>query len=208
MNIMMSFLLLCLLISSGSAQEQEGEDQGADTTDTADSQQQLCLDETIPLLEEPNLAISQLIIFEDYKNSYDDKCDIGLDKQECSIKFEGDVRTYKALCESSQNNGQVYKRPIILSCGFGAITYDLGEVPTCVSSSCNITAGDITPEDVQTEQVDAFLKNLTFTGCKAVDADSGADAYFCFGFGGGGSSHFSSLLWWSLLASVGLVQFV
>ena len=134
-----------------------------------------CRNETIPLLTEPNLEIAQQIIFEDYEASYNDVCDIGLDKQECDIRFEGDERTYRALCEQG-NNGQLYQRPVKLSCAFG-FEYDLGFIPTCVASSCNIS--NVEPGDVVTDQVDQFLDNLTFVGCRA-DA-SGASAT-TFGF--------------------------
>jgi hypothetical protein len=128
-----------------------------------------CLNETTPLLQEPNLAVAQNIIFQDYNASYQDACSFGFTDLGCDITFEGDERTYSALCESK--GGQLYKRPVVLSCAFGAVKYDLGHVPTCVGASCNITS--VQPNDVITAQVQSFLDNLTFTGCAAEGA--GAD---------------------------------
>lgn len=144
--------LLLLVIVSADA---------AEITDT-------CREETQPLLQDTNLQIAQSVIFEDYTASFNDKCDVGLDNVGCSIKFEGDERTYNALCSGS--NGQIYKRPVVLKCGFGVYEYDLGYIPTCVGSSCNVT--NVGPSDVETEQVDKFLSNLTLTGCKADSSSS------------------------------------
>ena len=49
--------------------------------------------------------------------------------------------------------------------------HDLGFIPTCVGASCNVTL--VGPGDVQTDQVNEFLGNLTLTGCSA-DSSSGA----------------------------------
>jgi hypothetical protein len=122
-----------------------------------------CRNETQVLLEEPNLAISQKIIFEDYTASFNDVCDLGLGSVDCSVAFEGDERTYRALCAGQ--GGQVYKRPVLLTCAFGAVEYDLGYIPTCVGSSCNVSA--VEPGDVITDQVQIFLDNLTGFGCAA-----------------------------------------
>ena len=126
-----------------------------------------CRTETEILLADENLEVSQKIIFEDYTASYNDVCDLGLGTVDCSIEFEGDERTYRALCNSK--GGQLYKREVVLRCAFGAVEYDLGYIPTCVGGSCNIT--EVRPGDVESEQVDAFLDNLTGIGCDAEDKD-------------------------------------
>lgn len=130
-----------------------------------------CRQETQQLLGDSSLSIAQSIIFEDYTASYNQACNFGFADLGCSIKFEGDERTYAALCEGL--DGQLYKRPVVLSCAFGTVEYDLGYIPTCVGSSCNTTTFE--PNEFNTEQVEAFLDNLTFTGCSA-DARSGSAA--------------------------------
>jgi hypothetical protein len=129
-----------------------------------------CLNATQVLLQDPNLVVAQSVIFQDYNASYNDACSLGLSGLGgCDISFQGDERTYTALCESK--GGQLYKRPVVLSCALGAIKYDLGQIPTCVGASCNIT--DVQPADVITDQVQSFLDNLTFTGCAAEGAGEG-----------------------------------
>ena len=130
-----------------------------------------CRQETEPLLTDSNLAIAQSVIFEDYTASFNDKCDFSLQDVGCSIEFEGDARTYKALCEGQ--GGQVFNQPVVLSCLLGTVEYDLGSIPTCVGPSCNLTS--ITTEDLSTEQSEAFLDNLTIIGCEA--GTSAADNY-------------------------------
>jgi hypothetical protein len=122
-----------------------------------------CRLETEPFLTEPNLAVAQSIVFEDYTESFNSKCDLGFGSIGCSVKFEGDQRTYRALCEGQ--GGQLYKRPAVLNCLLGTVEYDLGYIPTCVGSSCNIT--NVEPGDVVTAQVETFLNNLTIVGCEA-----------------------------------------
>ena len=131
-----------------------------------------CLTETEPLLNDTSLLVSQGVIFQDFNASYHQGCNFGsLTDIGCDISFDGDDRTYTALCESL--GGQLYQRPVVLKCAFGAIKYDLGFVPTCVGASCNIT--DVVPDDVITDQVQSFLDNLTFTGCSAEGAGAGGD---------------------------------
>jgi hypothetical protein len=137
-----------------------------------------CLAETAPLLNDTSLQVSQGVIFQDYNASYHESCNFGLTDFGCDISFDGDDRTYTALCESL--GGQLYQRPVVLKCAFGAIKYDLGFIPTCVGASCNIT--DVVPDDVITNQVQSFLDNLTFTGCAAEGAGEGG------GDSGGNSS--------------------
>jgi hypothetical protein len=129
-----------------------------------------CLAETEPLLQDPSLVVAQGIIFQDYNASYQDACSLGLSDLGCDISFQGDERTYTALCESL--GGQLYQRPVVLSCAFGAIKYDLGHIPICVGASCNIS--NVEPNDVITDQVQSFLNNLTFTGCSAEGAGEGS----------------------------------
>ena len=126
-----------------------------------------CRQETAPLLEDSSLAVAQSIVFEDYTASFNERCNFGLEDVGCSIKFEGDERTYNALCESQ--GGQVFQSPVVLSCLLGTVEYDLGSIPTCVGASCNVT--NLNSGDVSTEQVEAFLDNLTIVGC---NAESGA----------------------------------
>ena len=181
-SIFLSLVLVfsLVVVQTGAADE----DELPDITDE-------CRNLTIPLLTEPNLAIAQQIILEDYTAAYNDVCDIGLASQECDIKFEGDDRTYRALCEDV-HGGQLYKRNVELKCLLGAFTYDLGYIPTCVSNTCNVSR--VEPGDVVTEQVQTFLDNLTFTGCTA-DA-SGASITTTVYFVGGWS-------WQSVLMMMG-----
>ena len=120
------------------------------------------------------MLVAQSIVFEDYNTSFYDRCQFGFSGVGCDISFEGDDRTYNALCDSK--GGQIYELPVVLSCAFGAVEHDLGFIPTCVGASCNVT--NVGPEDVETEQVDQFLGNLTLTECTA---DSGGASAFVVG---------------------------
>ena len=121
-----------------------------------------CRNETAPLLEDQALAVAQSVVLEDYNASFYDRCEFGFSGVGCEIKFEGDDRTYNALCDAA--GGQIYELPVVLTCAFGAITHDLGFIPTCVGVSCNVTS-EVGPDDVETEQVEKFLESLKLTGC-------------------------------------------
>lgn len=125
-----------------------------------------CLQETVTLSKENGLKVAQAILLEDYETSVKDICNFELSDLGCSIEFEGDTRTFEALCGSQ--GGQVYFLPVALSCLFGALDVDLGTIPTCVGGSCNVT--NVRPSDVTSAQVDSFLNNLTFPGCNAESA--------------------------------------
>ena len=133
-----------------------------------------CQQETAVLLEDQALLVVQSVVLEDYNASFYDRCQFGFSGVGCDISFEGDERHYSALCEAQ--GGQVYELPVTLSCAFGTVEHDLGFIPTCVGASCNVTL--VTSGDVETEQVDRFLGNLTLTGCTA---DSGGASAFVFG---------------------------
>ena len=126
---------------------------------------QECLQETAPLLSDETLQIAQQVVLEDYNASFYDRCRFGFSGVGCDIRFEGDDRTYNALCAAA--GGQIYERPVVLSCAFGAVQHDLGFIPTCVGASCNVTAEEVGPSNVETQQVEEFLESLKLTGCSA-----------------------------------------
>lgn len=183
MNQVLPKLLLLALIGLAASQDESPtespEDPTAGALQTPDEPlTEACIQETETLLMDPNLLVSQEVIFEDYEAAYNDVCDFGLGNLGCSIQFEGDTRTYESLCESK--GGQIYSLPVRLSCLLGTIDYDLGVIPTCVGGSCNVT--NVRPADVESPQVEAFLDNLTFVGCSA---DSGSSASSNYPFSGG-----------------------
>lgn len=157
-------LLLLNLLAGISGQDEEPTAGALEAAEEPLSE--TCLQETQVLVEDESLIVAQSIIFEDYEASYKDVCSFGLADLGCSIKFEGDERTFEALCDAK--GGQLYLRPVTLSCLLGTIDYDLGTIPTCVGGSCNVT--NVRPGDVASEEVSDFLDNLTFVGCDAESA--------------------------------------
>jgi len=182
-----ALFLFALLAGCTNSQDSEEAESGAETISAT------CLEETQSLTADSALNIAQSIIFEDYASSVRDICDFNLADLGCSVEFEGDTRTFDALCAAQ--GGQVYLRPVIFSCLLGAIEYELGTIPTCVGGSCNVT--NVQPGDVATPEVSEFLDSLSIIGC---DADSAASSITPAGL-------FQSVLGMSLVLIASTVSF-
>jgi len=120
-----------------------------------------CKQETLVLQSDEFLNMVQNDLYEIYVKDYNDVCDILGAK--CSLKFDGDNKTYVAACEDK--GGQVFTRIVEVSCGVDPVTinYDLGKVPVCIGASCDPQA--IEDDELNETRVQELLSNLRLTGC-------------------------------------------
>ena len=134
-----------------------------------------CANETAALSSNEGLRTALQTLLEQYREDFKDTCPLSLTITNCDLAFGTEENiTYSVLCEKM--GGQVYEHSVILTCGLKplSVDYDLGVVPECISSHCNISSEDIDIETLTNPNITDFASSLDNGACQAKVQESSA----------------------------------
>ena len=155
-----------------------------------------CANETDMLANDANLTNALETLFQGYRDEFKDKCPFELTNAECDLTFgsEGNI-TYNVLCE--ELGGQIYEHSVTLTCGLEplSVDFDLGVVPECISSQCNVSAIDMGM--LTNPNITNFASSLDNGGCQGKVESKATSLHIC--------NNLLSLFVSSLAAGTGLL---
>jgi len=158
-----------------------------------------CSNETASFSQNTNLSNALDELFTEYREEFEDTCPFTVTISECDLNFGGSEEentTYSLLCD--ELGGQIYEHSVVLTCGIKPLAqkYDLGVVPECISTSCNVSSDIFDIEMITNPNISDFANSLDNGGCKG-GVESGTVSTITVGiaFAGWTVSVMTGFLW-------------
>ena len=137
-----------------------------------------CVNETLELSENPLLVAELESLLSRYRDQFQNACPFSITSSGCDVTFGSETNiTFHQLCQ--QQGGQIYNHRVSLRCGVPPldVRYNLGVVPQCIGSSCNITRIE-NAELIRNSNITNFGPSLDNGACSGrIDSASAAWTY-------------------------------
>lgn len=135
-----------------------------------------CKAETQAIAANSGVNKSTIDLLEKYDDRWNDECINKLTNRNCKVKYGNDSLsdTYELVCEAA--GGSIFHHELNFVCGpnFAPYSFDLGFIPRCVGTSCNVTdqaLGGV----LENEYIDEWVDSFDIYACEA-QLESGAEA--------------------------------